>query len=193
MKNLFLIFVFFLASCTPTRSQQNTQIMDETQYAETATKQAFSIARTQEINIMATKQRGVFLTATAVTITPKPTKELITIAGTSTQKPTDYSLPPLTTALPDAPINMDSWFIGGSLHKSTVAEWRKATYANRLATSADFVAATQNIDYGNMEELLLMSIELESCISTATSGGNVENEQVSFIAAICIVGLFPSQ
>ena len=30
------------------------------------------------------------------------------------------------------------WFEGGTLHKSTIKEWRKASYANRLATSADF-------------------------------------------------------
>jgi hypothetical protein len=28
---------------------------------------------------------------------------------------------------------------------------RQATYTNRSATSADFVAATQNVNYGDME------------------------------------------
>jgi hypothetical protein len=34
------------------------------------------------------------------------------------------------------------WFQGGTLHNATFAEWKKATYQNRLATAADFLAST---------------------------------------------------
>ena len=84
-----------------------------------------------------------------------------------------------------------SWFSGGTLHKSTIAEWRNSTYANRLATSADFIAATQNVDYGDMVAFKKMATDLETCISTATSGGDMDNEKTSFISAMCTVQLFP--
>jgi len=35
------------------------------------------------------------------------------------------------------------WFQGGTLHKSTVAQWREASYANRLATAGDWLASTK--------------------------------------------------
>jgi hypothetical protein len=84
-----------------------------------------------------------------------------------------------------------SWFSGGTLHKSTISEWRNATYANRLATSADFIAATQNVDYGDMVAFKKMATDLETCISTAASGGDMDNDKTSFIAAMCTVQLFP--
>ena len=84
-----------------------------------------------------------------------------------------------------------SWFTGGTLHKSTIKEWGQATYSNRLATSADFIAATQNVDYGNLNKFKEMSTELEKCISIAASGGDVDNEKVTFLSSICTVQLFP--
>jgi len=78
-----------------------------------------------------------------------------------------------------------SWFSGGTLQQSTVAEWRQASYANRLATSADFIAATQNVDYGNLGQFKQWATDLETCVSTAVSGGDVDNEKVSLIAAMC--------
>lgn len=35
------------------------------------------------------------------------------------------------------------WFEGGNLHNATIAEWRKATPENRLATASDWLAATK--------------------------------------------------
>jgi len=34
------------------------------------------------------------------------------------------------------------WFSGGTLHSATLEQWRLATSANRLATAADWLAAT---------------------------------------------------
>jgi hypothetical protein len=84
-----------------------------------------------------------------------------------------------------------SWFVGGTLHKSTIKEWRNSSYANRLATAADFIAATQNVDYGDMYGFKQMAIDLEICISTTAEGGAADNEQTAFISAICMVELFP--
>ena len=35
------------------------------------------------------------------------------------------------------------WFQGGSLHTATVAQWKNATDQNKLATAADWLAATK--------------------------------------------------
>jgi len=35
------------------------------------------------------------------------------------------------------------WFQGGNLHNATVGQWRRATYANKLATAADWLSATK--------------------------------------------------
>lgn len=97
-----------------------------------------------------------------------------------------------TSSSPASNSNVEtSWFTGGTLHKSTVKEWRNATYANRLATSADFVASTQNVDFGDMAGFKKMATDLETCISTAVSGGDVDNEKVVTISAMCTVQLFP--
>ena len=84
-----------------------------------------------------------------------------------------------------------SWFRGGTLHRSKVIAWRQATYANRLATSADFISATQNVDYGDLNKFKEMATDLEKCISISVSGGDADNEDVVFISSICTVQLFP--
>ena len=35
-----------------------------------------------------------------------------------------------------------NWFSGGTLHKSTVRDWKNASYKNKLATCSDWLAAT---------------------------------------------------
>ena len=40
-------------------------------------------------------------------------------------------------------LSSTKWFQGGNLHKATVAEWKNASYQNKLATSADWLSATK--------------------------------------------------
>jgi len=88
--------------------------------------------------------------------------------------------------------NDDSWLSGGTLHKSTIAEWRKASYSNRLATSADMVVSYLDIyDFSDMDKIKQEATDLEECISITASGGDADDEQVSFIAALCLVSLWP--
>jgi hypothetical protein len=84
-----------------------------------------------------------------------------------------------------------SWFSGGTLHRSTIREWRRATYSNRLATAADFIASTQSVDYGDMNGFKRMATDLETCISTTAEGGAADNEQTAFVSALCMTQLFP--
>lgn len=116
----------------------------------------------------------------------QPTK----VSYYATMKPNPTS-EPYNDSSPSTSGNDTSWFLGGTLHDAIVAEWREATYANRLATSADFIAATQDVDYSDMEEFKRMSIDLEICISTAVSGGDVQNEDVVFISALCLTAMYP--
>lgn len=45
-------------------------------------------------------------------------------------------------ALPPPTAVSVKWYEGGTLHKSTVGDWRKASYANKLATAGDWLSAT---------------------------------------------------
>ena len=78
------------------------------------------------------------------------------------------------------------WYVGGTLHDKTVANWRAATYENRLATCADFV-----IKLGKYQSLPLdlkkRAVELEACISKAVEGGSVDKKPLSEIATTCAV------
>jgi hypothetical protein len=84
--------------------------------------------------------------------------------------------------------NTDQWYVGGSLHKSKVSEWKVATEDNKLATCGDFVA---NIKKGlSMSELKIKATELKTCIDEATAGSNTtDEEKVTEIAGLCAIQL----
>lgn len=46
--------------------------------------------------------------------------------------------PHVTTPKVDAP---EKWYVGGNLHQSNAIKWQNADYHNKLATSADIIAA----------------------------------------------------
>ena len=57
------------------------------------------------------------------------------------------------------------WYAGGTLHRSTVAEWRVATDINKLATAADWV--TGGLKLTTIEEIAVYAPELLDCIAVA--------------------------
>jgi hypothetical protein len=80
------------------------------------------------------------------------------------------------------------WYEGGTLHQSKIAEWKKATEANKLATCADFIAKARKI--ANMNDLLAKSVGLRACITEATKGlPSTDNEKVSDVAVLCFIQL----
>lgn len=95
------------------------------------------------------------------------------------------------TTKPSAKNTETPWYAGGTLHKGTVKQWRNASYTNRLATSADFVASTQEVDFGDMDVFKKMASETEECISTAVLDGDFDNQKVSDFAVSCLLLLFP--
>ena len=36
--------------------------------------------------------------------------------------------------------SIDKWYVGGTLHKSNISEWKTSTDRNKLATCGDFIA-----------------------------------------------------
>lgn len=77
------------------------------------------------------------------------------------------------------------WYEGGTLHKATARQWNAATYRNRLATSADFIAAAKAAS--DMKELRARAAGLERCISEGTDDPRLQDLRVSEVAAACII------
>lgn len=81
-----------------------------------------------------------------------------------------------------------AWYSGGTLHSAKMSEWSRASYPNRLATSADFVAKileTEGIAIPSVDQLKPLAQNLETAITTAHVEGVTDNEKVSTLAAAC--------
>ena len=97
-------------------------------------------------------------------------------------------------ASPSRPISRQ-WSKGGTLHRATVAEWRRASYRDRLATSADFMVAifkNSGTVLNSTAQLRLPAVELETCISelsvtgvTDVTADELSTAPVYSLAAIC--------
>jgi len=78
-----------------------------------------------------------------------------------------------------------NWYEGGTLQQSLVCDWKVATYANKLATCADFMATTDNTI--SMEELKIRSENLVANIDEATRGlESTDDMKISKVAALCV-------
>ena len=60
-----------------------------------------------------------------------------------------------------------NWFDGPTLHKSSVSNWRTATYRDKLATCGDWMAVVDN--KVSMEELKVRAEKLLICIDEAVT------------------------
>ena len=82
----------------------------------------------------------------------------------------------------------NQWFDGGTLHRSTVAEWRVATEANRLATSADFAVALMNRTGARprtMDGYRPKAEAVKTCITEAAREPTPATMEVSELASAC--------
>lgn len=77
------------------------------------------------------------------------------------------------------------WYSGGTLHGATGRQWKAALAQNRLATSADFV--TKVVKPSSMDDLREKAQELQLCISEAVADSSGDEQEVSGIAAACII------
>ena len=76
------------------------------------------------------------------------------------------------------------WYVGGTLNDKTVAEWRVASYRNRLATAADFVIALGRFQ-SLPSDFKQRAISLEVCISDSVEGGFADHWEVAETGATC--------
>lgn len=86
----------------------------------------------------------------------------------------------------------NSWYEGGTLHRATVSQWNKASYANKLATAADWAMIRPKIkdkveQSRDMETLKPFAVELVQCVNEAAAGKGYDNMKVSELAASCII------
>lgn len=77
------------------------------------------------------------------------------------------------------------WYSGGTLHGASGKEWKVAPAQNRLATAADFVAKV--VKPTSMDDLREKSEELQICISEAVADPSGDGQEVSAIAAACVI------
>jgi len=85
-------------------------------------------------------------------------------------------------------IHKKHWYSGGTLHMAKMKQWSQTAYANRLATSADFVTTMLQMDGKRIppvDQLKPIAMELETCISTSNKGGVANTQKVSTMAAAC--------
>ena len=69
------------------------------------------------------------------------------------------------------------WWQGGTLHNSTIEEWKKATLKNKVATCAGWLNQTLWKGYtntDNLEKLRVRSLVLATSIDLTIKGGGFE-------------------
>ena len=82
------------------------------------------------------------------------------------------------------------WYSGGTLHGANMEVWSRASYDDRLATSADFVTKMMQMDGKSIppvDQLKPIAQALEAAITKSNEDGISNNENVAAIAAICWV------
>lgn len=84
--------------------------------------------------------------------------------------------------------SVQEWYEGGTLHKASIPEWKRATDRNKLATCADFVS-TYRPNFTS-QQLRFAATELKNCIDEAIRGhSGFDNESVAAVGVICMTGL----
>ncbi|RYD86047.1 MAG: hypothetical protein EOP84_00300 [Verrucomicrobiaceae bacterium] len=88
-----------------------------------------------------------------------------------------------------APTAYAQWYAGGSLHRANGAQWKAATSANRLATSADFatkiLGETRVQRMGSIEGVKPYARQLMGCVDETVGGAAGNALDIAEIAAMC--------
>lgn len=110
----------------------------------------------------------------------------------SVSTPSTSSAP--SSSAPSVSPKPPEWYEGGTLHKASIKQWKKAGYRDRLATSADFavnISETGRFKFSTMDELKVHAIEIEKCISKAAEAKGFDDQPVSDYAATCAILMYP--
>jgi len=82
------------------------------------------------------------------------------------------------------------WFQGGNLHSATVGQWKNASYQNKLATAADWLAATKWKGHltkpDDFDRLKLRAQMLVNAVDETVAGQKADYLKVAEIAAALI-------
>lgn len=86
----------------------------------------------------------------------------------------------------------DAWYEGGTLHNAKLSDWANASYHNKTATIADFVASydavTQKInETGNTPLLGIFTLELAICVDTLSQEEASLDTSVESAATTCAI------
>lgn len=89
--------------------------------------------------------------------------------------------------------DVKKWYEGGTLHKCTNAEWKKASKENKIATCADFIFTLAKSDGVTVEDFkrlmpdekfksiaTKMSEELDEGVATGVSSDTVKGEVAAY-------------
>ncbi len=74
------------------------------------------------------------------------------------------------------------WYEGGTLHQSSIAEWRLGSERDQLATTADWVTSFEG--FAAPEEIFVMANRLLDCINN-TAVSSPETTQTHAVATTC--------
>jgi hypothetical protein len=79
----------------------------------------------------------------------------------------------------------DTWFMGGTLQKSTLKEWKSAAAGNQLATVGDIMCAiTKDCDGKTGKP---RAIRIRSCVNDAAADSRRQSQSVAEAALICAI------
>ncbi len=85
------------------------------------------------------------------------------------------------------------WFVGGTLHKATVAEWLDAEDRNRLATAGDWSTAILGSSYVKavgFDQLRVHARDMVVCVDHSVQGNDdLLQQTANNFAAICAKAL----
>ena len=84
--------------------------------------------------------------------------------------------------------NFEKWYVGGTIHKGTIAQWKEASDRNKLATCGDWVAVGNN-PVSDMALLKMRADSLKRCVDQIADGQDEKSDEdaISEIATICIL------
>ena len=108
-----------------------------------------------------------------------------------TPVPTKTSTPRPTSTTTDT----RSWYEGGTLHDSTIRQWRQASDRNKLATAGDWATTILRSEQGiglpsSLPELRVYARALVTCVDEAVrgeAGDAIVNNKTSEVALLCAV------
>ncbi len=86
----------------------------------------------------------------------------------------------------------EKWYSDGSLHRSSISQWKSASTVNQIATAADWALTRSSIKSkvqksGTMDTLRPYAASLVECVNEAAKGQGSNNMSTSELAAACMI------